>query len=310
MNILLKILTIIVLLTALSEPLTAQQEAVKHRTPGEIVAQSTAQDWRTPAPENTLYVQLPGGTVVLELAPQLAPLHVDNTRKLVRDGVFDNTSFYRVIDGFVAQGGPQGDAPPQVKTGQVTIAAEFTRDTAQHPVDFVPLDAADGYADSVGFVDGFAAARTRDGAQTWAVHCYGALGMGRANESDSGGTELYVVIGHAQRYLDRNTTVFGRVLDGMDVLQKLDRSSALSGAQTVGSSNRIVRIRVGSDLPPEERRPLQVMKTNSDAFRALMMARKNRRGEWFVHAHNHIDVCAVPVPVRLAADTNTQAASE
>ena len=78
----------------------------------------------------------------------------------------------------------------------------------------------------MGFYKGFAVGQSKDQKENWLIHCYGALGMGRANEIDSGGTELYVVIGHAQRYLDKNVTVFGRVIYGMEHLQALKRNTS------------------------------------------------------------------------------------
>ena len=71
---------------------------------------------------------------MIELAPKFAPNHVDNTKKLVREGIFDDISFYRVIDGFVAQGGPANpEKVPQPKNGKLTIDAEFTTDPPQKP---------------------------------------------------------------------------------------------------------------------------------------------------------------------------------
>jgi peptidylprolyl isomerase len=271
----------------------------KTKTPYEIIAQAPDSDWRGLDLDNTLYITLKTGVVVVEMAPPFAPHHVDNTKKLVREGVFNNTSFYRVIDGFVAQGGPaEPEKLSKPKTGQLTIDAEFTH-TPKTPLSFTPLNAFDGYAPEVGYVGGFAVGRSKDKKQNWLLHCYGAFAMGRANDSNSGGTELYIVIGNAQRYLDRNTTVFGRVIAGMEHIQALKRSSSLSGQVDVSKDNAIISIKIASDLKPEQLMPLQTMKTDSNSFKALIQSRKNRLGEWFVYQHDYIDVCSVPVPVRL-----------
>ncbi len=269
------------------------------KTPYEIVDTSPDAHWRDINQENTLYITLETGVVIVEMAPQFAPLHVNNTKELVREGIFNGTSFYRVVDGFVAQGGPteiaESDRP---KKGQLTVPAEFTV-IPKKPFELVPLNAIDGYAPDVGYVEGFATAWNKDKNEYWLTHCYGSLAMGRAKEAGSGGTELYIVIGQAQRYLDKNTTVFGRVITGMEYIQSLKRSSNLKGGVNMKGKNKIVRIQVGSDLKPEEVLPLQTMKTNSVSFKALIESRKNRDGEWFVYQHNYIDVCSISIPVRL-----------
>jgi peptidylprolyl isomerase len=270
----------------------------KSKTPYEIIDQAPNSDWRDVNLEDTLYITLENGVVVVEMAKKFAPGHVNNTKKLVREGVFNNTSFYRVIDGFVAQGGPTElkDAN-KPKIGKLTIDAEFTLDK-KTPGIFTPLAGFDGYAAEVGYVDGFAIGRNKDQNKNWLLHCYGAFAMGRANEANSGGTELYIVIGTAQRYLDRNTTVFGRVISGMEHIQALKRSTGLKGARGMQGKNKIINISVASDLNAEQLVPLQVMRTDSKSFKTLIKSRKNRNGEWFLYQHNYIDVCSVAVPVR------------
>ena len=273
-------------------------EKFENKTPYEIIELSPDSDWRDIDLANTLYITLEGGLVVVELAHSFAPRHVNNTKKLVREGIFNDTSFYRVIDGFVAQGGPtELKDVNKPKIGKLTINAEFTLDK-KIPGIFTPLAGFDGYAAEVGYVDGFAIGRNTQKNKNWLLHCYGAFAMGRANEANSGGTELYIVIGTAQRYLDRNTKVFGRVISGMEHIQALKRSTGLKGARDMQGKNKIINISVASDLKAEQLIPLQVMRTDSDSFKALIKSRKNRNGEWFLYQHNYIDVCSVAVPVR------------
>ena len=273
-------------------------EKIKNKTPYEIINQSPDADWRDINLANTLYITLEKGVVVVELADKFAPGHVNNTKKLVREGVFNDTSFYRVIDGFVAQGGPtELNEKNKPKTAKLTIDAEFTFDGIT-PGIFTPLAGYDGYAAEVGYVDGFAVGRNKDRTKNWLLHCYGAFAMGRANKANSGGTELYIVIGTAQRYLDRNTTVFGRVISGMEHVQALNRSSGLKGERDMQGKNKIINVNVASDLKAEQLLPLQMMKTDSDSFKALIKSRKNRTGEWFLYQHDYIDVCSVAIPVR------------
>ena len=76
--------------------------------------------------ENTLYMELKDGRVVIELLPDLAPRHVERVKTLARQGFYDGTVFHRVIEGFMAQGGdPTGTGTGGSDLG--TLPAEFTR---------------------------------------------------------------------------------------------------------------------------------------------------------------------------------------
>jgi len=265
----------------------------------EVLSQSDADEWRSLDLENSLYIELGSGTVIVEMATTHAPNHVKNTKALVREGIFNDTRFYRVIDGFVAQGGPE-TIPETLKleNGSLTIDSEFSLKTKQ-PFNILEVKDNDGYANRVGFYNGFAVGQSMDQKENWLLHCYGALGMGRANETDSGGTELYVVIGHAQRYLDKNVTVFGRVVYGMEHLQSLKRSTSLSRTVDLEGNNKIIKIKVASDITIDELIPLEILKTDSQSFSKYINARKNRQEPWFIEGKNYIDVCAIHVPVRL-----------
>jgi peptidylprolyl isomerase len=276
-------------------------EQVMSLTPTDVLAQSTDDEWRLLDAENTLYLTLESGVVIIELLPDLAPIHVKNTKALVRQGIFNNTNFYRVIDGFVAQGGPMYASEAEMKPlveGSYSIPNELTF-KGDLSDSYLAFDNNDGFADETGFVKSFAVGKDLSTGESWLLHCYGALGMGRANELDSGGTELYFVNGPAQRYLDRNVTVFGRVISGMEHIQALQRGSDLHGPIDLTGKNIITSIQVAADLPTNEVQPIEIMDTNSVSFKMLLQARKNRTGEWFVHQHNYMDACGVPIPVRL-----------
>lgn len=277
-----------------------QQSTAETLTPGAVLAAASDDEWRLLNAENTLYLTLDTGTVVIELMPELAPNHVANTKALVRQGVFDGTQFYRVLDGFVAQGGPlfeSEDELPPLSSGAYSIAAEFTY-SGDLPDAYVAFDEADGYADQTGYLHSFPVGLDLSSNESWLLHCYGALGMGRSNELDTGGTALYIVNGPAQRYLDRNTTVFGRVVDGMAHIQALKRSAELDGPVDLTGHNLIKSIRVAADLPAADRMAIEVLDSSSAAFAKLLKSRQNRSGEWFVHQHDYMDACGVPIPVR------------
>jgi len=177
---------------------------------------------------------------------------------------------------------------------------EFTAATGANER-FEPLPDRDLYAPQVGFVDGFPAARDPGSRTVWLAHCYGMVGVGRDDPAESLGTEMYVVIGHAPRQLDRNVSLVGRVLKGMELLASLPRGSGDMGFYV--SPERPVPIRsmrVASDLPQAERTPIEVLRTDSATFRSLLEQRRNRYDPWFKFNPGRIDLCNVPLPVRLS----------
>ncbi|KUJ84824.1 hypothetical protein AVO43_04065 [Microbulbifer sp. ZGT114] len=269
------------------------------RTPGEIIAQAPADEWRQVRAENLLILELPGGPVMIELADQFAPGHTKNLRLLAAHGFYDGLAMYRVIDGFVAQGGDQA-GERDTGQGRRTIPAEFTT-AGIAAEDFTALPGPDGYAPQAGFSGGFPAAREPKTGKTWMTHCYGAVAMAREQSPDSGGTDFYIVIGPAQRYLDRNTTVFGRVISGMSAVQQLARGSKAGGVLEDPETNRIEQARIASQLRETERPQVHVMRTDSASFRELIRARSHRPEDWFQYRPDHVDVCAVGVPVRVQA---------
>jgi peptidylprolyl isomerase len=272
------------------------------KTMAEVLAASDAADWRTPAPESTLYVDLPGGRVVIELAPTFAPAHVDHIRALARAGWYDGIPIVRVQENYVVQwGDPAADTDARRDTGAIPrhIDAEFARPLRGLPA-FTRLPDGDVYAREVGFVEGFPVARDRRRGKAWLAHCYGMVGAGRGDTADSGGgTELYVVIGHAPRHLDRNVTLVGRVLRGMELLTTLPRGDGPLGFHTDAAAHvPLTRVRLAADVPPAERTPIEVLRTDTATFRALVAARRERREPWFIEPTGRIELCNVPLPVR------------
>ena len=265
----------------------------------DVLAASKPSDWRTLDPDNTLYMDLPAGRVIIELAPEFAPKNVENIRALVRGRYFDGLAINRVQDNFVVQwGDPDGKKP--LGDARKTVVAEFTRPAAG--LKFVALPDPDTYAPQTGFVAGFPAARDTANGTAWLVHCYGVMGAGRDNEADSGGgKELYVVSGHAPRQLDRNISVVGRVVHGMPLLAALPRGPAPMGFyEKPEQRSPITRIRLASDVPVEERTPLEVLRTDTQTFTDLIESRRNRTDEWYKVPAGRIDICNVPLPARAA----------
>ncbi|HET7655905.1 MAG TPA: peptidylprolyl isomerase [Luteimonas sp.] len=278
-------------------------EAEAPRSPSELLAASQPSDWRTLDPDNTLYMRIPAGQVVIELAPQFAPAHVANIRALARGHYWDGLSIYRSQDNFVVQfGDPTEDEAARKPLGEAKahLPAEFTRPAAALAFDRLPD--ADGYAPEVGFVGGFPAGRDPASGEAWLAHCYGTVGAGRDVAADSSnGTELYVVDGQSPRQLDRNITVVGRVVRGMEWLSTIPRGPEPMGFyEDPARRTPILSIRLGSELPEAERPPLQVLRTDTPLFAELVEMRRNRRDGWYKVPAGHIDLCNVPLPVREA----------
>lgn len=266
-----------------------------------ISANLYAQDegWREPDPENLAYMELTDGTVIIELNPMFAPKTVEQFKKLTREGFYHGLSFYRVIDGFVAQGGDGSDISEQQP--HPSLPAEFEIEW-EGDTSFFTVQKNDLFAYETGFIDGFAAARDEQGETAWLTHCPGVVAMARGNEADSGSTDFYIVIGQAPRYLDRNLTIFGRVLHGMDKVQRIIRGPSDQNGiiEDEVQRSRIKTMKIAADLEEDQRKGIYVTNTNSSGFAEAVEGRRNRSHEFFHHKPPKVlDVCQVPVAVRV-----------
>lgn len=280
----------------------AAAPAAKPRSSAEILEQSTAADWRTPDLEDTLYLDLPAGRVVIELAPAFAPRHAANIRALAREHYYDGLAILRVQDNYVVQwGDPAEDAKQRkpITSAKPTLPAEFERRWSQE-LPFTRLADGDVYAARVGHIQGFPVAGDPKRGQIWLAHCYAMVGAGRDLAPDSGGgSELYVVSGHAPRHLDRNVTLVGRVLQGMELLTVLPRGTgALGFYENPGQRIPLKTLQVAADVPVADRTMLQVLRTDTPTWKTYVDARRHRREDWFVQPTGRIELCNVPIPVR------------
>lgn len=289
-------------------PTARAAAATTHHAPtmAQILKASRPSDWRPLNPDDTLYMDLPAGRVVIELDPAYAPRHAANIRALAREHYWDGLAIMRVQDNFVTQwGDPAAEAehpshPPRpLGKAKATIAPEFERDITPG-LPFTRLPDGDVYAPEVGFSQGFPVARDPKIGKTWLVHCYGMVGAGRDNAPDSGpGTELYAVIGQAPRQLDRNIALVGRVVQGMQYLSALPRGNGPLGFyKNPAHDTKILRVRLASTLPPAQRMHLETLRTDTPTFKALVESRRNRSDAWYLYNAGKIDVCNVPLPVR------------
>jgi cyclophilin family peptidyl-prolyl cis-trans isomerase len=267
---------------------------------------------------------------------------IGNIRKLAAAKFWDGTSVNRVQDNYVVQWGdatekkalPDGLAklgeadyvtPVHFFAGVDSSGKGFDRiePPFQLPLNIFQfgdqLDPLVGDGNGVsrkpggsGFSNGWpvaylpsttpASGKPQHVADTWPVHCYGMVGVGRNLSPDTGtGAELYTVIGHAPRHLDRNIALVGRVIEGIEHLSSLPRGTgALGFYESEAERTPILSVRIGadaSDLPAFE-----YLSTESDSFAAYADARANRRDPFFIKPAGGADICNIPVPVRRRAN--------
>lgn len=135
------------------------------------------------------------GAIVIELYPKVAPNTVNNFIYLVKQGFYDNNSFHRLVPGFVLQGGdPKGDG-----TGGpgYTIKGEFTNNRFTNTL----------------------------------KHTKGIVSMARSTANDSAGSQFFIMLDTATN-LDNNYAAFGKVIDGMDVIDKIANTEIVSNNET------------------------------------------------------------------------------
>ena len=272
--------------------------------PSEIINAAPKSDWTAIAPSDLLVMDLAPDAkgkarrVVIQLMP--APFSqgwIGNIRKLVAAKFWDGTSINRVQDNYVVQWG-DANAEDKAKARKlpeglaVVPESEYSID---HDILLDRVLPKDSYGVQAGVFAGWPLAFDD---KIWPVHCYGMVGVGRDMPPNTGtGAELYTVIGHAPRHLDRNIALVGRVIEGIEHLSSLPRGTgALGFYETPEERTGIVSIRIGNEvsgLPAYE-----YLSTESESFARYADARANRRDAFFIRSAGGADVCNVPVPVR------------
>lgn len=271
--------------------------APQAESPAAIVATAPASAWADIPDDELLVMELAGGRrVAIQLAAAFAPAHVANIRALATAGWWDGTSVNRVQDNYVVQWGDATEKKPLPAAVVRHLPAEYEFDARPLPIHW--LDTPDAYAERVGFLNGWPVSLANGLGSL--VHCYGMVGVGRDLAPDTGtGAELYTVIGHAPRHLDRNIALVGRVVDGIERLSSLPRGSeGLGFYKTAAERVSIVRLRLASAIPAAERPHYQALRTDDPVFADYIRARANRRDAFFVRPAGGADICNMTPPVR------------
>ena len=341
------------LLTAAALP------AIPAPAPSEIVAAAPASDWSAIAASDMLVMDIaadakgkPRRVVIQMMPPPFSQGWIGNIRKLATAHWWDGLSINRVQDNYVVQWGDASEKKA-LPAGLVTVGeSEYVFNANALSVNPFPdpdklseaeravMAIADGvenmaepvsqlshsefYAAYSGFEKGWPIAS--DWTVAWPVHCYGMVGVGRNLSPDTGsGAELYTVIGHAPRHLDRNIALVGRVIEGIEHLSSLPRGTGALGfyeteeeqlnqiTVIVDESNPfgeisqedadftalrvpILSLRMGTEITDQPK--FEYLSTESTSFAKYADARANRRDPFFIRPAGGVDICNIPVPVR------------
>ncbi|HYF23000.1 MAG TPA: peptidylprolyl isomerase [Caulobacteraceae bacterium] len=256
---------------------------------GAAAAQSA--DWRTPDPENVLVVDTTKGRIIVEMAPEYAPAHVERIKTLTRRGFYDGLTFHRVVDGFMSQtGDPLGTGLGGSELPD--LAAEFVFRRAADA--FTPLTAEAknkaGLAGALPLISqpDDAMLFSADGkVKAWGAFCPGVAGMARGGGDVNSANSQFFFMRDAVRTLDQQYTPWGRVLVGLDVVR------AIKTGEPVIDPDRMTRVRLLADLPENERPKIRVADPRGAAFKAELDKLKKTRGD-------AVSICDVTVPVQVS----------
>jgi peptidylprolyl isomerase len=320
------------LLTALAfalaaAPLAAQDGPAEPPTPGSIIAAAAPSEWAAIDPADLLVMKLSPGAngeerqvIVQLMPPPFSQGWTGNIRTLARAHWWDGTSVYRVVDNFVAQWGDgeddKADAKPLPEGLREVPESEYLTPVQRDPAgvrdyvltperaEIVVSRFIDSYA-VTGFVAGWPIGLDDEGGSTaWPVHCYGHVGVARDLSPNTGtGAELYAVIGHAPRALDRNIAVVGRVIEGVEHLSTLPRGKGEAGVYDDPALRvPIVSVRLSDELPEAERPRFEYLASDSESFARYLHVRANRNDAFYRVPAGGVDLCSVQVPIRRAAE--------
>jgi peptidylprolyl isomerase len=256
-------------------------------------------EWRTPDPENLLVFDTSKGRVIVEMVPAAAPAHVERVRGLARAGFYDGLTFFRVIEGFMAQtGDPEntgigGSNLPDLKAEfpfRRSAAAAFT------VIDRMPGDFETPSATEVGFL-GVLPVRSLPSMQmmlaadgkvaSWGLFCPGVMGMARANSPDSANSQFFFMRS-AYPSLDNNYTAWGRVISGQEAVGSIKVGEPAPAPQDVMKT-----VRVLADLPSSQRPKVQVLDVAGPTFKAMVAEAKAKAGG------RPLNPCDIEIPARI-----------
>ena len=288
-------------------PLLAE-DAKTYPAPSEIVAAAKAGEWVAIAPSDLMVMDLAADSkgnarrVIIQLMP--APFSqgwVGNIRKLAAVHWWDGTSINRVQDNYVVQWGDATEKKALPDGLALVPESEYVTLMQKASTPEWKWGGGDMYVDAMTTIyKGWPIGINQD-ATAAPTHCYGMVGVGRNLSPDTGtGAELYTVIGHAPRHLDRNIALVGRVIEGIEHMSSLPRGTgALGFYEKEEERVPILSMRLGNEATDVS--AFEYLSTDSESFAAYADARANRRDPFFNTPAGGADICNIPVPIRRQA---------
>ncbi len=287
---------------------TSACAAEEQSAPERIITQATAsihtgfdapdEAWRSLDPENTLYIDLEYGRVILELYPEIAPIHVERIKTLTRQGFYDFITFHRVIEGFMNQtGDPKGDGTGDSDLPDITAEFTFRRDETM-PVTLVGARPSGQGDIGVGFYKALPVATqptsqailTKDGkVAAFGLHCKGVTSMARTNDPNTANSQFFLMR-DTSPHLDSQYSIWGNTVLGHEHLTKIKVGSKGENPNFVPDVMK--KVQMAADVPTAERINVQVLKTDSPAFQNYLKNQKKVDG-------NYPDICDIQVPSRV-----------
>lgn len=260
--------------------------------------------WRTPDPENTLYIDTVHGRIVVELYPEIAPKHVERIKRLARQGFYDNVKFHRVIKDFMNQtGDPIGDGTGSSSLPDLKAEFAFSRDMSTMPIKMLGglKSKLNGNNVITGFYKALPVATagddtlmfTKKGAiNSYGIHCAGVTSMARGGHSvDSANSQFFLMRGE-YRSLDTEYSIWGATIYGHDVLKKIKIGVVNDPKYPGFVPDKMMKVQMAADVSESERMNIEVLKTDSDEFLGYTEWLKKKDGR-------RAKICEIRIPSRL-----------
>ncbi|MEM9840884.1 MAG: peptidylprolyl isomerase [Pseudomonadota bacterium] len=273
-------------------------------TPAELLQNAPEDIWVEIDPENILIIDLPSGPAFVEMRPDYAPAHVERIKTLARDGFYNGTIFHRVIDGFMAQGGD----PTGTGTGgsqYPDMPGRFVRPLNELPAfegvgrdDRAPQISFFGSMMFASQPPGMMQFLKTDTVAAWPLHCPNVVSMARAGDPNSANSQFFIMLGDNRRALDQQYTAWGKVIDGGFNVRRINIG------EPPERPTPILRARVMADLPPAEQTKFEVLRGESETFKAWLEKTAALTEDGFF-----VDACSVNVPIRKGGEIASWALS-
>ena len=245
--------------------------------------------------QELVYMHTSKGMLVMQITDIQSPNAANQFKNLVKEGFYNGLDIYRVVDGFVIQGGEQEFDPQTSKQSKFrnNLKAEFTRQIPENS-QFMSVQSPALLAPEEGLIGTFPAGRDKQTKEEWLLHCPGTVAMARNNEPDTSSTEFYVTIGHAPRHLDRNMSVFGRVIDGMTAAQAMHRGPMSTNGVIDKDQPRtkILSAVLGNDQTANLKVNYKIENPRGKKYQDRLANARSNPGPFLVYPGNgNVDVC-------------------